>query len=213
MPSPEERPALPDTPQFSQDMERALVAAARAGAAPRPGIAGLSRRTAAGIAVAAAAAVAGVGIGIAVSGGQADGGHPDGGHGKVGHGGQIHAAFSVDKTGKGTVTVTLMRNYVHIDPAALRHALAKAGVPALVTAGRVCAAGPSAVVNQVLGPSQHLPDGTTVLTIVPAAIPRGHELSIGFFAVPGGGSGIHITVVPEKGRLTCTPLPQRGPGG
>ena len=211
--SSEERPALPATPQFCQDMERALVSAARAGAAPRPGIAGLSRRTAASIAV-AAAALAGVGIGYAVSAGQPAGGHLGGGHGKAGHGGQIHAAFSVDKTGQGTVTVTLMRNYVHIDPAALRHALAAAGVPALVTAGRVCAGpGPSAVVNQVLGPSQHLPDGTTVLTIRPAAIPRGQELSIGFFAVPGGGSGIHITVVPEKGQLTCTPLPQRPPGG
>ena len=104
-----------------------------------------------------------------------------------------------------------MRGQGHIDPAALRHALAEAGVPALVTVGRVCyVPGPSAVLGQVLGPPQHVPGGNSVVNIAPAAIPRGWELSIGFFQVPNGG-GIHVSLVPENGSLTCTPLPPAPP--
>ena len=207
MPSYEERPSLPAIPRFSQEMERALVAAARAGSPRRPAAATwLRSRTAAGIAVAAVAAAAGAGIGYAVTSS-----HPAG-HAATGHTVHIHATdFSVDSSGAGTVTVTIMRNHVHIDPAALRHALAEAGVPALVTAGRVCyVPGPSAALGQVLGPPQHRPGGATVLTIVPAAIPRGQELSIGFYRLPGGG-GIHVGLVPEKAPLTCTSLPPAPP--
>ena len=204
----DERPPPPEIPKFSRDMERALVAAAnRAGSPGRPAmVTRLRSRAAAGIAVVVVAAAAGAGIGYAVTSG-----HP-GGRAGTGHSVHIHAAaFSVDSSGAGTVTVTIMRGHVHIDPAALRHALAEAGVPALVTAGRVCyVPGPSAVLGQVLGPPQHVPGGDTVLTITPAAIPRGWELSIGFFHVPNGG-GIHVSLVPENGSLTCTPLPPAPP--
>ena len=165
----------------------------------------LRSRVAAGIAVVVVAVAAGAGIGYAVTSG-----HPATGH--SGHSVHIHAAaFSVDSSGAGTVTVTIMRGQGHIDPAALRHALAEAGVPALVTVGRVCyVPGPSAVLGQVLGPPQHVPGGNSVVTITPAAIPRGWELSIGFFHVPNGG-GIHVSLVPENGSLTCTPLPPAPP--
>jgi hypothetical protein len=160
---------------------------------------------AAGIAVVVVAAAAGAGIGYAVTSR-----HPAG-H-AAGPSVHIHAAaFAVDSGGTGTVTVTIMRNHVHLDPAALRHALAKAGVPALVTAGHVCyVPGPSAVLGEVLGPPRHLPDGDSVLTITPAAIPRGWELSIGFFHVANGG-GIHVSLVPDKGPLTCTAQPPAPP--
>lgn len=207
----DERPPLPEIPKFSRDMERALVAAAKGAGSPgRPAmVTWLRSRAAAGIAVVVVAAAAGAGIGYAVtnshSAGRAATGHS-------GHSVHIHAAaFSVDSSGAGTVTVTIMRNHVHIDPAALRHALAEAGVPALVTAGRVCyVLGPSAVLGQVLGPPQHRPGGDSVLTITPAAIPRGWELSIGFFHVPNGG-GIHVSLVPDNGALTCTSLPPAPP--
>ena len=202
----EERPALPAIPRFSQQMEQALVTAARAGSPRGPATATwLRSRMAAGIAVLVVAAAAGAGIGYAVTGG-----HPAG-H-AAGSSVHIHAAaFSVDSSGAGTVTVTIIRNHVHLDPAALRHALAKAGVPALVTAGHVCyVPGPSAVLSQVLGPPRHLPDGDSVLTITPAAIPRGWELSIGFFHVTNGG-GIHVSLVPDKGPLTCTAQPPPHP--
>jgi hypothetical protein len=205
----EGRPPLPEIPKFSRDMERALVAAAnRTGSPGRPAmVTWLRSHAAAGIAVVVVAAAAGAGIGYAVTSS-----HP-GGRAATGHSVHIHApAFAVDSSGAGTVTVTIMRNHVHIDPAALRHALAEAGVPALVTAGRVCyVPGPSAALGQVLGPPQHRPGGNSVLTITPAAIPRGWELSIGFFRVANGG-GIHVGLVPSKGPFTCTVLPPRPPG-
>jgi hypothetical protein len=48
------------------------------------------------------------------------------------------------------------------------------------------------------------------VTISPAAIPPGSELSIGYFQV-SGGSGIHITLVPEHASLTCTSTPPARP--
>jgi hypothetical protein len=113
----------------------------------------------------------------------------------------------VDTNAQGTVTITLMRDYARIDPAALRHALAEAGVPALVTAGRVCyVPGPTSALGRLLSAPRHLADGSTTVTISPAAIPPGSEISIGYFQATGGG-GIHITLVPEHAPLSCTSTP------
>lgn len=80
-------------------------------------------------------------------------------------------------------------------------------MPALVTVGSACSAHvPSSALNQVLTSRRHLADGTTILTIVPAAIPAGWELSIGYFQV-AGGAGIHVSLVPEGARLTCSSGP------
>ena len=206
----EERPPLPEIPKFSRDMERALVAAAgRAGSPGRPAmVTWLRSRAAAGIAVVVVAAAAGAGIGYAVTSS-----HPGGraATGRSGHSVHIHAAaFSVDSSGAGTVTVTIMRNQVHIDPAALRHALAKAGVPALVTSGRVCyVPGPSAVLGQVLGPPQHRARRGQRADHHPRGDPARRELSIGFFDVPDGG-GIHVSLVPDNG-TTHLHAPASGP--
>jgi hypothetical protein len=192
-------------------MEKALVAAARGGLGRPPArTAGIGRRAAAVAAVAALAAGTAVGVDYAVGNG-----HPAASQGTAGHAVHIHtAAFWVDTNARqGTVTITLMRDYVRIDPGALRHALAEAGVPALVTAGQVCyVPGPTSALTQVLlSPPRHLADGSTVLTISPVAIPAGWEMSIGYFRVSGGG-GIHITLVPEHARLTCTSAPPGPPG-
>jgi hypothetical protein len=173
------------------------------GATPAPATrsGGRAKRAAVCIAAAAVAAAAGVGIDYAV------GGHPATSHPSAGHAAHIHvAAFLVDTGPGGTVTVTLLRDYAP-DPTALRQALAKAGVPALVTVGSVCSAHvPSSALNQVLTSRRHLTDGTTILTIVPSAIPAGWELNIGYFEVPGG-NGIHVSLVPEGARLTCSSAP------
>jgi hypothetical protein len=200
--SADRRPVPPAIPNFSRDMEQALVAAARASSpAPATRSGGRAKRAAVCIAAAAVAAAAGVGIDYAV------GGHPAASHPSAGHAAHIHvAAFWVDTGPGGTVTVTLLRNYAP-DPTALRQALAKAGVPALVTVGSVCSAHvPSSALNQVLTSRRHLADGTTILTIVPSAIPAGWELNIGYFEVPGG-NGIHVSLVPEGARLTCSSAP------
>jgi hypothetical protein len=200
--SADRRPVPPAIPNFSRDMEKALVAAARASSpAPATRSGGRAKRAAVCIAAAAVAAAAGVGIDHAV------GGHPAASHPSAGHAAHIRvAAFLVDTGPGGTVTVTLLRDYAP-DPTALRQALAKAGVPALVTVGSVCSAHvPSSALNQVLTSRRHLTDGTTILTIVPSAIPAGWELNIGYFEVPGG-NGIHVSLVPEGARLTCSSAP------
>jgi hypothetical protein len=200
--SPDRRPVPPAIPNFSQDMEQALVAAARTGSRARTARArGRAKWAAACLAAAVIAAGAGVGIDYAV------GGHPAASHSSAGRAVHIHvAAFLVDTGPGGTVTVTLLRDY-DPDPTALRQALAEAGVPALVTVDSVCSAHvPSSALNQVLTSRRHLADGTTILTIVPSAIPAGWELSIGYFQVTGG-AGIHVSLVPEGAPLTCTSAP------
>jgi len=204
MPSADGHPALPAIPHFSRDMENALVAAARADLGRPPARAARIRRRAAAVAAVAVIA-AGTAIGVDYAVGS---GHSAASPGTAGHAVHIHTdAFWVDTNAHGTVTITLMRDSIRIDPAALRHALAEAGVPALVTAGRVCyVPGPVSALTQVLSVPRHLADGSTTVTISPAAIPPGSEISIGYFQV-SGGSGIHITLVPEHAPLTCTSTP------
>jgi hypothetical protein len=201
--SADRRPVPPAIPSFSRDMEQALVAVARASSPARPTRSVRRAKWAAAcIAAAAVAAAAGVGIDHAVGSGPPAASHPPAGHAV-----HIHvAAFLVDTGPGGTVTVTLLRDYAP-DPSALRQALAGAGVPALVTVGSVCSAPvPSSALNQVLTSRRHLADGTTILTIVPRAIPAGWELNIGYFQVPGG-NGIHVSLVPEGAPLTCRSAP------
>jgi hypothetical protein len=207
----ENRPALPDTPKFSRDLEQALIAVASGGSSRRRRpVSRLRRPAIAGLAAAAIAIGAGIGIDHALGSGSA-GSSP----GETGAGTRpvhIHVAtFSVARAANGTVTVTLFSNHAP-DAAALRRALAQAGVPALVTVGTVCyVPGPVSGLQQAISRPPHVPFGTAMLTITPSAIPSGSELSIGYFFMPGGGGGIHVTLVPDHARLTCKAEPPFGP--
>jgi hypothetical protein len=116
--SPECRPAPPAIPHFSRDMEKSLVAAARASSPRRQARAPrLVRLAAASLAAAAVAVAAGVGIDHAVSNRPAAAIGPGSAERPV----HIHAvAFSVDTTAGGTVTVTLMRDHPRSGRAASR---------------------------------------------------------------------------------------------
>jgi hypothetical protein len=208
--------ALPDTPEFSQGMEQALIAAARGRSSHRPWLAARLRKPA--IAWVAAAAVAigtGTGIDHALSDGSVSN-SPGSSRGTAGAGARpvrIHlASFSVDRAANGTVTVTMFSNRTP-EAAALRKALATAGVPALVTVGTVCyVPGPVSGLGRAISQSPHAPFGTAIITVTPSAIPSGSELSIGYFFLPGGnGGGIHVTMVPAHGPLTCKAEPPFGP--
>jgi hypothetical protein len=196
------QPGPPELPRFSREMEAFLVAAAAGRAVRRP------RRVRAYVtaAVAAAAVVIAVIAGIASSRGH--GSNP--GHTPPTGPAQL-ATFSVSKTPGGLVKLTLTPGQLS-DPDALRAALARVGVPALVTADRVCyVPGPNSVLPRLLPPPQRRPArGIIIWTIRPSALPRGDELSIGYFHVRGG-FGIHVTVVPEHTRLTCTAGPPAPP--
>jgi hypothetical protein len=90
--------------------------------------------------------------------------------------------------------------------ARLRDALARAGVPAVVTVGSVCTVPghPSGGLPQVISRSP-ASDGHSATTITPSAIPAGEELSIGYFAVRGGG--LYLGLVPDNVPLMCTSTP------
>lgn len=209
----DDRPAPPAAPQFSQDMEQFLVAAARSGSPRRSATATRRRRYAAtGLATAVVAAAAAVGVGYAGSSGHLPGARPAGGSGTARPGGvHLHtAAFSVEANPGGTVTLKLTVGQL-FSPSAMRQALAEAGVPALVTVGSVCTVpGPSDALPRVISRSPGQAGRTTVTTITPSAIPASEELSIGYFAVPDGG-GLHISLVPDHAQLTCTSTPPGPP--
>lgn len=208
----DDRPAVPPLPQFSRDMQHFLLTAARATATARvTPRRRLGRYAAAGLAAAAVATAVAVGVEYAASGGSHHpGAAPTGSPTQTG-GVHIHlAAFSVETHPDGTVTLTLTQGQL-FDPNAVRRALARAGVPAVVTVNSVCTVPgrPSNGLPQVISGTRSS-DGQTVTTITPSAIPAGEKLSFGYFAVANGG-GLHISLVPDNAPLTCTSTPPAAP--
>lgn len=135
---------------------------------------------------ASVAALAAVGTGLAFYGG---------GHGAAGNGGDgapiavapaiRSAAYTIVSNGDGTTTLTIRLDEIR-DPAALEHDLAKVGVPALVTTGKLCTTTPApAGFDHVLsfdpgsGEQPGDPVRPATITIDSAAMPAGTELSIG----------------------------------
>lgn len=98
----------------------------------------------------------------------------------------------------------------------LRQTLARAGVPAIVTFGEFCsgaASGGPGNLQRIIGKAA--PGGEPRLTIDPAAIPAGSELSIGIVPVSkggrGGGLSTSFALVKDGSRLTCG-IPGAGEG-
>jgi hypothetical protein len=193
-------PEPPEVRQYRQDLENYLMDAARN---RRRTTALPARRrilaVTSGIALAAGAAF---GIVQALTPGTPSRSHPPA---------QIQlATFSVNANPNGTVALTLSPGQLR-DPSALRVALAQVDVPALVTADSVCyVPGPNTTLTQVLSQPQRTLNGATTWTINRSAIPAGVELSIGYYQV-SSGYGIHVTLVPEHGPLTCTATPPTPP--
>ena len=123
-------------------------------------------------------------------------------------------AWSVNTTPAGLVDVTIREMK---DPARLRQALADAGVPAMLTFGRVCTA--------VSGDLPQLPQvlhkvggqGAVVLTINPSAMPAGTELVIGIDIFRQGseqGVAAGFGLIKDGSALAChTPQTKAGSGG
>jgi hypothetical protein len=128
-------------------------------------------------------------------------------------------AFSVT-SGPGDSTTLVLRRDAPLDPSALRQALARHGIPALVTVGSFCRTTPLAPVpfGQVVQPTT-LADGSDAIVINGQAMPSGAELSIAVFpqtvrmvliekgtplscfSTPGqpGQPAIHLTGTPAQG--------------
>jgi hypothetical protein len=155
------------------------------------------RRLHRGLSVAGAGALAlGVGLGVVVSGG--------GGVTPVSSDKSVHvnlAAWSVNTTSDGLVDVTV-RELTH--PAAMRQALAQAGVPAYVSFDKFCQPKSGHGLPQINAVLGHSFSGHAVLmTIDPAAMPAGSELVIGMVhAWPGTVTSFSLV---KDGPLTCRP--------
>src|SRR5215469_9471601 len=137
----------------------------------------------------------GIGLALAAGGGSPAGARP------------VHVnldAWSVNTLSSGLVYLDVRELQ---NPALLRQTLADAGVPAIVTFGEFCT-GPGGAntvdLQQILGKTGA--DGKPRLTINPAGIPHGSELSIGI--VSDWKSGYHgldasFGVVQTGARLSC----------
>jgi hypothetical protein len=110
------------------------------------------------------------------------------------------AAFSVTNGPGDSTTLTLYKGpRYQLDPSALRQALARHGIPALVTAGTFCksAPGASADFSQILHAS-NLADGSA-LVINGQAMPSGTRLSIGYFP-----EHIRMALIEDGAPLSCS---------
>ena len=133
-----------------------------------------------------------LGIGLALS---LSGGHPAGSGGSLtASGGSgaprvVHvnlAAWSVNTSSTGVVNVTIRELK---DPAGLSKTLADAGVPVVLTSGRVCTSGDQLQLSRVV---RKLPgQGGLMIKINPKAMPAGTELVIGVGTLRIGSQRAH----------------------
>lgn len=127
------------------------------------------------------------------------------------------AAFTLVSNPNGTATLTLSPKEL-LDPAALQSDLAQYGIPAKVTTGSFCSSDPApAGFSQVVSSSPAGPYTATpqngiqpTITIDPAAMPAGTELSIGDFqpspgAYPGQQQADFVLI--DTSSYTCTSTP------
>jgi hypothetical protein len=113
------------------------------------------------------------------------------------------AAFSISSGPRGASSLTLRKGEQYrLNPVALRQALAQHDVPALVTLGKTCDSKPEPEgLDQAVTPQRH-PDGSVTLTINPAAMPAGSELSIGYYT-----TGTTFALIEQGAPLDCRTHP------
>lgn len=124
------------------------------------------------------------------------------------------SAFTLAGNPDGTATLTINPKEL-LDPAALQSDLAHYGIPAKVTTGSLCSSDPApAGFSQVVssdpaGPSTSTPQSGAqpAITINPAAMPAGTELSVGAFQLSAGqyaGEQQADFVLINTSSYTCT---------
>jgi hypothetical protein len=127
------------------------------------------------------------------------------------------AAFTLVSNSNGTATLTINPKEL-LDSAALQSDLARYGIPAKVTTGSFCSSDPApAGFSQVVsshpaGPFTATPQNGVhpTITINPAAMPAGTELSIGNFQLSSGeyaGQQQADFVLIDTSSYTCSSTP------
>jgi hypothetical protein len=127
------------------------------------------------------------------------------------------ASFTLVSNPNGTATLTISPKEL-LDPAALQSDLAQYGIPAKITTGSFCSSDPApAGFSQVVssypaGPYTATPQPVVqpTITIDPAAMPAGTELSVGDFQLSSGeysGEQQADFVLIDTSSYTCTSTP------
>jgi hypothetical protein len=127
------------------------------------------------------------------------------------------AAFTLVSNSNGTATLTISPKEL-LDPATLQSDLAQYGIPAKVTVGSICTSDPApAGFSQVVssnpaGPSTATPTPVLnpTMTIDPAAMPAGTELSVADFQLSSGafsGQQQADFVLIDTNSYTCSSTP------
>ncbi len=154
------------------------------------------RKLGAGITAATAAAAVVLGIGLAGVFSSARGGGP---------GAFTTTAFTLVKHANGTATLTINMGVV-VEPGTLQRDLRRDGIPALVTAGSFCNSRSSVgSLGKVLlaGPTLVArPKPLRSMTINPAAMATGTELSFGYFKLSSGQTTMIALI--DSGSYSCT---------
>jgi hypothetical protein len=127
------------------------------------------------------------------------------------------ASFTLVRNSNGTATLTINTNEL-LDPSALQNDLQDYGIPAVVTSGSFCSSSPApdgfsqVVSSNSAGPYTATPQSGVqpAITIDPAAIPAGTELSFGYFQLSSGeysGQQQADVVLIDTSSYTCSSAP------
>jgi hypothetical protein len=119
------------------------------------------------------------------------------------------AAFTLVSHSDGTATLTI-NPLVLLDPGTLQADLNQDGIPAMVTVGSFCSSDPtpaglSQVVSSEPAPPGSGPVASPTITIDPAAMPAGTELSFGNFQA-ADSQQTSLTLI-STSSYTCTSTP------
>jgi hypothetical protein len=130
------------------------------------------------------------------------------------------AAFTLVSHANGTATLTINPN-VLLDPGTLQSDLEEDGIPAMVTSGSFCSSDPApSGFNQIVsfqprpqgnGFQQHVKNPT--ITIDPAAMPAGTELSFGNFQLSTSQQTSFALIYTNSYTCTSTAPTTPPPGG
>ena len=128
------------------------------------------------------------------------------------------ASFTLVSNPNGTATLTISPKEL-LDPAALQGDLVHYGIPAKVTTGSFCSSDPAPTgFSQVVSSHPAGPDTATpkpvvrpTITIDPAAMPAGTELSVGDFQLSSGEQQADFVLI-DTSSYTCSSTPP-GPNG
>jgi hypothetical protein len=160
------------------------------------------RQLAAGIAVATAAAAVVLGLGLTGAFGPAPA--PARGLGTI-----RTAAFTLVEHANGTATLTIKPGSI-LDPDTLQNDLRQYGIPAIVTTGSFCSSDPTPPGFSQVVTGQKQP---RTITINPAAMPPGTELSFGNFRVAAGPETAIQLIDTNSHTCTSTAPTAPPPGG